>query len=59
MAQPIRVRIDWSEVDEAFVAVVPELPGCAPHGDSFESALANCSDAIALGLETAEQAERR
>ena len=28
------VIIYWSNEDEAFVAEVPELPGCAAHGDT-------------------------
>ena len=28
------IIIYWSNEDEAFVAEVPELPGCAAHGDS-------------------------
>jgi hypothetical protein len=33
------VVIYWSEEDEAFVAEVPELPGCAAHGATQENAL--------------------
>ena len=51
--------IYWSEVDQAFVAEVPELPGCSAHGESQQKALANCQDAIDLWLETAEEFGRR
>jgi predicted RNase H-like HicB family nuclease len=47
------VVIYWSEEDDAFVADVPELPGCAAHGDTQESALGNAQDAIRLWIETA------
>jgi predicted RNase H-like HicB family nuclease len=47
--------IYWSEEDQAFVAEVPELPGCAAHGDTQESALANAQEAIALWIETAKE----
>jgi predicted RNase H-like HicB family nuclease len=35
------VIIYWSHEDRAFVAEVPELPGCASDGPTYESALAN------------------
>jgi hypothetical protein len=35
------VIIDWSGEDQAFVAEVPELPGCAAHGTTYEAALAS------------------
>ena len=49
------VIIYWSEEDQAYVAEVPELPGCAAHGDSYESALANAKQAITLWIETAKE----
>lgn len=49
------VIIYWSEEDKAFVADVPELPGCAAHGDTQESALRNAQDAIRLWLDTASE----
>ncbi len=49
------VIIYWSEEDQAFVAEVPELPGCAAHGSTQEAALANAQEAIALWIETARE----
>jgi len=49
------VIIYWSEEDQVFIAEVPELPGCAAHGDSPESALASCEEAIGLWLDTAKE----
>ena len=49
------VIIYWSEDDQAFVAEVPELPGCSAHGNLQKKALANCQDAIDLWLATAEE----
>ena len=49
------VIIFWSEEDQVFIAEVPELPGCAAHGDSPESALASCEEAIGLWLDTAKE----
>jgi len=47
--------IFWSEEDNAFVAEVPELPGCITHGASPGEALANAQDAIQLWLDTARE----
>ena len=49
------VIIFWSIEDEAFVAEIPELPGCIAHGATQEEALANIKDAEKLWLETAEE----
>lgn len=48
----------WSDEDQAFVAEVPELPGCMAHGDSLESALANVNEAIMLWIATAQELRR-
>jgi predicted RNase H-like HicB family nuclease len=45
----------WSRDDDAFIAEVPELPGCMAHGDSHEEALANAKEAMALWLDTAKE----
>ncbi|MGB7293335.1 MAG: type II toxin-antitoxin system HicB family antitoxin [Thermodesulfobacteriota bacterium] len=47
------IIIYWSDDDKAFVAEVPELPGCMAHGESYEAALANAKDAIQLWIDTA------
>ena len=49
------IIIFWSDEDKAYVADVPELPGCMAHGDSYESALANAREAIAHWVETAKE----
>jgi predicted RNase H-like HicB family nuclease len=48
----------WSEDDQAFVAEVPELPGCMAHGDSQASALVSVNEAITLWVATAEELGR-
>ena len=47
--------IYWSNEDGAFIAEVPELPGCMAHGDSRQEALSNAYGAIALWLDTAPE----
>ena len=47
--------IYWSEEDQAYLAEVPELIGCAAHGNSYESALANIQEAIQLWIDTAQE----
>ncbi len=49
------VIIYWSDEDQAFIAEVPELPGCAAHGPTQESALASAQDAIRLWIDTAKE----
>jgi len=47
------IIIYWSEADSAFIADVPELPGCAADGDTYAQALANVQTVIAEWIETA------
>ena len=49
------VIIFWSDEDQAFVAEVPEPPGCAAHGSTQETALANAREAIGLWIDTANE----
>jgi len=49
------VIIYWSEEDEAFVAEAPQLPGCAAHGPTPETALASAQEAIQLWIDTAKE----
>ena len=45
----------WSNEDDAFIAEVPELPGCMAHGDTQEEALANIKEAMRLWVDTARE----
>ncbi|MBI1746714.1 MAG: type II toxin-antitoxin system HicB family antitoxin [Acidobacteria bacterium] len=45
----------WSREDQVFIADVPELPGCAAHGDTPEAALKNVHEAIQLWIDTAKE----
>ncbi len=60
MANSIRYEIIlfWSKEDGAFVAEVPELPGCAADGASYEEAVANVEVVIREWIETARELGR-
>ena len=45
----------WSNDDDAFVAEVPELPGCMAHGNTQEDALRHVNQAMALWIDTAKE----
>ena len=45
----------WSNEDQAFIAEVPELPGCMAHGQTQEAALKNVNEAIQLWIDTAHE----
>ena len=52
------IEIFYSEEDEGYVAVVPELPGCSAFGETQEEALAEIKVAMSLWLETAKSESR-
>jgi predicted RNase H-like HicB family nuclease len=52
------VIIYWSHEDQAFIAEVPELPGCAADGQSHQEALANAELIMREWMETAKQLGR-
>jgi predicted RNase H-like HicB family nuclease len=52
------VIIYWSEADKAFIAEVPELPGCMADGTTHQEALANVEVIIQEWLATAKDLGR-
>jgi len=52
------VVIYWSAEDKAFIAEVPELPGCAADGPTRETALKNAERVIHAWIETAKSLGR-
>jgi predicted RNase H-like HicB family nuclease len=52
------IIIYWSEEDQAFIAEVPELPGCAADGGTYQEALANIQVIIQEWIETAKELGR-
>jgi predicted RNase H-like HicB family nuclease len=53
-----KVVIYWSDEDGAFIAAVPELPGCAADGSSYDETLSNAQNVIAEWIETAKELGR-
>lgn len=53
-----KIVIHWSAADQAYVAEVPELPGCAADGLTYEEALANVGPVIQAWIETAIELDR-
>ncbi|MEK0180808.1 MAG: type II toxin-antitoxin system HicB family antitoxin [Oscillatoriales cyanobacterium] len=43
----------WSEEDQAFIAEVPELPGCAADGETYQEVLQNLEIIMHKWIETA------
>ena len=52
------VIIYWSEEDQAFIAEVPELAGCAADGPTRQAALKNIDLVIDEWIETAKELGR-
>ena len=52
------IIIYWSEADQAFIAEVPELAGCAADGKSYSEALKNVEIVISEWIETAKELGR-
>jgi predicted RNase H-like HicB family nuclease len=50
--------IYWSDEDDAFIAEVPELPGCAADGRTYKDAVANAEIIIKEWIETAQELGR-
>jgi predicted RNase H-like HicB family nuclease len=48
------VILYWSEEDDAFIAEVPELPGCMADGATYQEALANVEVVIQEWIDTAQ-----
>ena len=53
------IEIFYSEEDEGYIAVVPELPGCSAFGETEENALEEVKVAMELWLATAKEEGRK
>lgn len=52
------IIIYWSQADNAFIAEVPELPGCMADGATYQAALKAVHRIAAEWIETAEELGR-
>jgi predicted RNase H-like HicB family nuclease len=53
------IIIYWSEDDQAYIAEVPELPGCMADGATYREALDNVEVIIQEWIETTQELGRR
>ncbi|MBC8390159.1 MAG: type II toxin-antitoxin system HicB family antitoxin [Actinobacteria bacterium] len=53
------IIIYWSKEDQAYIAEVPELPGCMADGSSYKEVLENITQIIEEWIETAKKLGRK
>ena len=53
------IIIYWSQEDQAYIAEVPELPGCAADGPTYREALSQAEIVIDEWIETARELGRQ
>jgi predicted RNase H-like HicB family nuclease len=58
MEPKYEILIYWSAEDNAYLAEVPELPGCMADGSSYQEALKNVEVIIREWIETAQELDR-
>jgi predicted RNase H-like HicB family nuclease len=58
MTGKYEIIIYWSQEDQAFIAEVPELPGCMADGKTYQEALSNAEIVIQEWIETARELNR-
>jgi predicted RNase H-like HicB family nuclease len=58
MKSKYEITIYWSDEDQAYIAAVPDLPGCMVDGASYHEALAAAERAIELWIQTAKEIGR-
>ena len=52
------IIIYWSDEDEAFIAEVPELPGCMADGKTYQEVISNVEVIIQEWIDTANELDR-
>jgi predicted RNase H-like HicB family nuclease len=49
------MNLSWSDEDQAWIVMIPELPGCFADGPTPEEAIANAQEVMRIWLETAQE----
>jgi len=52
------IKVYWSEIDNCFIAEIPELAGCKSDGNSHENAISNVKIIANEWIETAKSIGR-
>ena len=58
MTTRYEIIVYWSDEDNAFIAEVPELPGCMADGKTYQEAISNAEIIIQEWIETAKTLNR-
>jgi predicted RNase H-like HicB family nuclease len=58
MSSNYEIIIYWSDEDGAFVAEVPELPGCMADGKTYQEAVANVEIIVKEWIQAAKELGR-
>jgi predicted RNase H-like HicB family nuclease len=58
MSSNFEIIIYWSNEDGAFVAEVPELPGCMADGRTYQEAVSNVEVIVEEWIQTAKELGR-
>ena len=58
MMAKYEIIIYWSDEDQAFLAEVPELPGCMADGKTYQEAIARAEVVMQEWIETAKELGR-
>jgi len=48
------IEVFWSEEDQGYMAIAPDLPGCSAFGETPAAALREMEDAMASWLQACE-----
>ena len=59
MTMRYEINLYWSEQDQSFIAEVPDLPGCAADGETYQEALQNIEIIMQEWIENAQELGRK